>query len=106
MNSHVLTILWHMKPGGSIPQFTKAHQESTYLLPVFYIELGNVIVKRKQKVMNSHFLTNYMTYETQRFNTAFTSTHQKSLPESNQSQLHNLTPISLRSILLLSSHLY
>ena len=51
-------------------------------------------------------ITNYMAYGTRRFNAAFTRALQYSLSWAKSTQFFLLIPICLRSILILSSHLF
>ena len=77
---------------------------------LFYIKfsnqnLQNIYIKAIKCENIETQLTNSMSYVTQRFNATFTRALQSSLSWAESIQCLILIPISLRSILILSSHL-
>ena len=73
-----------------------SHAFSTSLLPIAYISY---------MWQGVHYLTNSMAYGTRKFNAAFTRALQWSQSCAESTQFLILIPISLRSIVILSSHL-
>ena len=80
-----------------------------YLAKYCYYDYFQLIIKTLEHyilfAVHELELINSMAYGTRRFNTAFTRVLQKSLSLAESTQLLVLLHISLRSILILSSHL-